>query len=200
MKKKIVLVMTLAMVLSSSVVFAEEANDPMAVTLISGPEEEGAEVASLDDVKLGKEIEIDGFGNITFTSFETLDSVYINGYWLGEGNSSGTEADFACLYADILNTNKKDRDYLSDVNVTVIYDEDYVYGGWAYQRDYDYEKEQGDTIFFGQGEDHAFAISPMYTGHYVFGATLPNAVINGKKELKIEINVDGNEMTYYVRR
>ena len=196
MKKRIALVLTIAMILPTCISFAEEADDPMAVTLISGPEEEeSSEPVSLDDVKTDKEIEIDGFGTITFTAFEFRDrDIYLqgnNGGWI----SSGEEADYACLYCDIVNTNTKDKDYLANVEVKAIYDEQYEYAGWGYQID----RDKGDD-WIEHEHELAFSISPMYTGHYVFGATLPNAVINGNKELKIVMKIDGNEMTYYVRK
>ena len=196
MKKRIAIAMILSMILPTCVAFAGDANDPMAVTLISGPEEEEAEQVSLDDVQTDKEIEIEGFGNITFTSFN-----YVNSNRLYNPDDtwakSGEEADFACLYYDILNTNVKDKDYLANVEVKAIYADDYEYGGWCFQIDYDWHR---DYWVGHENENHAFSISPMYSGHYVAGVTLPNAVINGKGELKMIITIDGNEMTYYIRK
>lgn len=45
-----------------------------------------------------------------------------------------------------------------------------------------------------------FAAGPMYTGHYAFGCTLPNAVVNSKKPLRMVITIDGNELTYNIRK
>ena len=193
MRKALIFIST-CVVLTSCTVWGE-ASDPMAVTLIAGPEEE-VESVSLDDVKTGKEIEIDGFGDITFTRYEVQDSL---GYKITGGGSieSGAEAEFACLYYDILNTTTKDQDYLADIEVTAIYDEDYIYGGWAFEFNYDYNP---DRVISRDMDDYYFCISPLYEGHYMLGATLPNAVINGNKELKLIIKMGGNEMTYYVKR
>ena len=194
MRKRVAFVLTVAMVLPTCIAFAGDVDDPMAVTLISGPEEEEAEPVSLDDVKTGKEIEIDGFGNITFTKFEYLDEVQLNSRY--NYTHSGEEADYACLYADILNTKTKPSDYLADVEVKMIFNEDYEYAGWSYQIDYDYSN---DTFLSTDNEDYN-SIDPMYTGHYVFGATVPNAVVNSKEELKMMIKIGGNEMTYFIRK
>ena len=195
MKKRLVFVLTIAMVLPASMAFAGEANDPMAVTLISGPEEEEAEPVSLDDVKTDKEIEIDGFGNITFTKFEYLDDAIID-KTAGYKTKSGEEAEYACLYADILNTKTRTTDYLADVEVKAIYDDVYEYGGWAYM----INRDVRDDAFLSSDDKHAYSVDPMYTGHYVFGVTLPNAVVNGKEELKMVVKVGGNEMTYFIRK
>ena len=45
-----------------------------------------------------------------------------------------------------------------------------------------------------------FEIDPMYSGHYVFGCTLPNAVVNSEKPLRMVITIDGNELTYNIRK
>lgn len=199
MKKELVVVtmaMAMTMATSTSSVFADESGDPMAVTLIAGPEEEEAEPVSLDDVKLGKEFKIEGFGNLTFTDYQVLDSVRYktSGGW--NTYESGEEADYVNLFADVLNTNVKPKDYLSDVDVKAIYDDTYEYAGWAYQINYDGDK----NTYLPHENDFFFSINPMYTGHYVYGATLPNAVINGKEELRLELKIDGNEMTYYIRK
>ena len=45
------------------------------------------------------------------------------------------------------------------------------------------------------------AVDVMYTGTYAFGCTLPNYVIEDKKSpLRIEISMDGNELTYHIRK
>ena len=163
MWKRVALVLMVAMVLPTCIAFAGDADDPMAVTLISGPEEEEAETVSLDDVKTDKEIEIEGFGNVTFTGFEFRNKdIYIhskNGGWM----NSGEEADYACLYCDILNTNTKNKDYLANAEITAVYDDQYEYAGWCYQINYDDDKNE----WYDHENDGAFTIAPMYTGHYV---------------------------------
>ena len=44
-------------------------------------------------------------------------------------------------------------------------------------------------------------VDVMYTGTYASGCTLPNYVIEDKKSpLRIEISMDGNELTYHIRK
>ena len=42
-------------------------------------------------------------------------------------------------------------------------------------------------------------IDMVYTGHYVFGCTLPTAVVNGSEPLSMVIDLGGNELTYNIR-
>ena len=37
-------------------------------------------------------------------------------------------------------------------------------------------------------------------GHYAFGCTLPNSVVKSKKPLSMVININGNEITYNIRK
>ena len=161
-------------------------------------------------------LNIDGWGIFTLTSFEVQDA-------LGNDRAghtsvcdaskdfyvSGQEADYAVLYADILNTQLKDKNYLESVSVKAVYDDVYEYAGWAYQRDdnnttynsYSLEVDRGKQNYrWGINAADQFAISPMYEGHDIFGCTLPNAVIHGKKPLKLIITIDGNEITCNIRQ
>ena len=45
-----------------------------------------------------------------------------------------------------------------------------------------------------------FPVGPMYTGHYFFGCTLPNAIVNGKAPLRMIISLDGLELTFNIRK
>ena len=42
--------------------------------------------------------------------------------------------------------------------------------------------------------------SMMYTCHIVFGCTLPNAVVQGKEPLRMEIKLGDNDLTYHIRK
>ena len=63
MKKRMAFALTIAMVLLTFTAFMVAADD-LGVTMIAGPEEESAETVSLEDVQIGQEIEIEGFGII----------------------------------------------------------------------------------------------------------------------------------------
>ena len=97
---------------------------------------------------------------------------------------------------------------MKEVSVKAIYDDVYEYGGWAYQRNYnngvgnaklEVDKQKQNSRWVINAADQ-FAISPMYEGHFIFGCTLPNAVINSKKPLRLVITIDGNEITYNIRK
>lgn len=211
MKKILSVLLVLSMLLFASAALAEG----MGVQVIGGPETE-SEPVSLDDLKLETEAEIDGWGILTLTSYEVQNFLgyYRSGrtdvydadddyYW------SGNEAEYAVLYADILNTQLKDKNYLENATVKAIYDDTYEYAGWVYQRNYnndtyayyslEVDRSKQNTRWAINAADQ-FAINPMYEGHYIFGCTLPNAVIEGNKPLKLIITIDGNEITYNIRK
>ena len=213
MKKILSMLLVLMMLLTTSAALA----DGMGVQVIGGPETETAPV-SLDDIKLNEEVDIEGWGKLVLTACEVQDGlgyyqagstkvyVYTNGYdyyW------SGQEAEFIIVYADILNTQLKDKNYMEDVSVKAIYDDIYEYAGWTYQRNYNNKCNDGATIDADKknqntrwaiNEADQFAIAPMYEGHYIYGCTLPNAVVNSKKPLRLVITIDGNELTYNIRK
>lgn len=198
MKKMISLILAMGMLLTfSATVFAAD----MGVDIISAPETE-SDTVNLDDLKLNSEAEIDGWGTLKLTSFNYEDELkrYVKGYnnWLDDPYESGNEADYAILRMDITNTTFKDKDYLSSVTVRVVYDDAYEFGGWAYQSNFDNYGDYNQTAAIDSADQ--FAIAPMYVGHYIFGCTLPNAVVNSKKPLSMIIIIDGNELTYNIRK
>lgn len=216
MKKILSMLLVLMMLLSAAVALAE---DGMGVQVIGGPETETEQV-SLDDIKLNAEIEIEGYATITPTSFAFQDGLgayeagqnrpglpgarYYDYYW------SRTEAEYAILFMDMLNITAKPQDYLANCEVKVVYDDSFEYAGWYYQRNYDnltndwcYELDADkdhQNINWAINAADQFAIDPMYQGHYIFGCTLPNAVVNSKKPLRLVITIDGNELTYNIRK
>lgn len=151
--------------------------------------------------------------------------VYINSdkyYYLKNARwkDSGTSADFAIFSADIVNLQKGEAAFLKDASVKVIFDDEYEFAGWVRQTNYDYYTQVyayygdyhvghdgshgGENVHF----ENALMLSPseeetvpmMYTGHYFFGCTLPNEVINSNAPLRMEINLGGNELTYVIRK
>lgn len=209
MKKILSMILALMMLLTASAALAEG----MGVQVIGGPETE-TEPVSLDDFKLGAETEIDGWGILSADTFIIEEGFCV--YKQGRDNycdeyRAGNDAEFAIFYMNIVNTTTKEKNYLSDCAVKVVYDDLYEYGGWFYQLNYDndtwkrtdepwttYSGKQ--NFMYGINEADVFSIKPMYEGHYVFGCTLPNAVIEGKAPLKMIITIDGNEITYNIRK
>ena len=212
MKKILSMILALMMLLTASAALAEG----MGVQVIGGPTTT-TEPVSLDDFKLNVEAEIEGYGLLFATEFAFADHLgyYRQGYTEPSWNSgkwcyrSGNEADYAILRMDITNTVTMPKDFLASCEVKVIYDDLYEYAGWFYQVNYN-NKTYNDSDY---GEDNKkqnvrwvinsadnFPIDPMYQGHYVLGCTLPNAVVNSKEPLKMIITIDGNEITYNIRK
>ena len=207
--KKMVFVLAMLFVVTSA--FAE-----MGVQVIGGPETV-SEPVSLDDLKVNEEVEIPGWGKILISNVEIQDKLGHygagrKGVYTMDGAGyydSGKDAEFLVLYIDILNTALTDKNYLENATIKVVYDDVYEYGGWAYQRNYnndtgtyyeiDADKDRQNTRWAINASDN-FVVSPMYQGHYLFGCTLPNAVIDSKAPLRMEINLDGNEITYNIRK
>jgi len=195
MKKIFSLLLVLSLLVSVSAALAED----MEVHIIGGPELEN-EPVHIDDLKMNTENEISGWGILTATDFEVTDeySYYLKG-WTSRTDTkkAGADADYVILYVDIINTQLVNVDFLSEVAVKAVYDGVYEYEGWYRQRNLN-----NTNLPKKKGINPAdnFAIEPMYTGHYMFGCTLPNAVINGKKSLRLIITIDGNEITYNIRK
>lgn len=210
MKRITTLIIALMLMVIQFGAFAE-----MGVQVIGGPDVD-AEPVSLDDLKLNIEADIPGFCTLVATSYEVVDAL---GYYR-EGQItvkdkdddfyvSGNDADFAILRIDITNTGFTANDFLKDASVTVFFDEDYQYGGWFYQYNYDnysYHYDWTDHANWHQNTEWVinskdqFAIGPMYQGHYCFGCTLPNAVLQSKKPLRMVITLGENEITYNIRK
>ena len=193
MLKRVLCVLLAATLLLSMTAFGAD----LGVQLISGPEEEeDVEPVSLDDVKLGKEMEIDNYGIVIFNSFDFGNS--IGRYGMGGHFDSGVEAEYGILKIDITNTSKQPKDFLQNISVKVVYDDEYEYSGFAYQ--YDYNKSKESILYSSNSSNNYFAIDPMYIGHYLFGCTLPNTVVESKKPLRMEISIDENDFTYHIRK
>ena len=213
MKRLVLLLLILIFMVCS--VFAD---DSMGVKMISNNSKSSSTV-SLDDLQLNVDVTIDGYGILKATSFEFFD--WLGYYNEGQTNfksngrhTTGLEADFAMLRIDITNRMTKPKDFLENVKVKVIFEDFYEYEGWY--RQFNYDNGYGDdwgTGFFDSAIDRnkqntkwvinkkdQFQIKPMYTGHYVFGCTLPNAIIESKGPLRMEITMDGNVITYNIRK
>ena len=209
MKRILSMLIVLTMLLGCSVAMAE-----MGVQVIGGPDTE-TEPVSLDDIKLNEGATIDGYAIFTATAYTVQDNLgyYKQGKTKPDGDwwyRSGKEAEYVILRVDLTTLATREKLFLENAEVKVVYDDTYEYAGWAYQLNYDngtsdwsggygtYNKIQ-NTEFVIDAADN-FAIGPMYAGHYFFGCTLPNAVIEGKAPLRMVINLDGNEITYNVRK
>lgn len=208
----------LSMLLVLSMLLGCAAAAEMGVQVIGGIGVD-TEPVSLDDIKLNAAVSIDGYAEILLTEFSYKD---ILGFYKQGKNemdpysdwyyASGEDAEFAVLRADLTNLATMDKQFLENCEVRVVFDNTYEYGGWCYQYNYDNKTDSwmvNDPYGSLRGiqnkecvihKDDVFAIGPMYTGHYAFGCTLPNAVVNSKKPLRMVITIDGNELTYNIRK
>lgn len=208
MKKYFVMMLAVMLVFASVSAMAMD----MGVQVIGGSFE--SQTVSLDDMQLETAAEIEGWGTITLTEckFEDLLHQYKQGKTTVEGNwnrfESGVEADYLILKANILNTTNASKDYLKDCTVKVVFNDDAEFAGWSWQynwdnktKDYDWDELNGiqNKEFVIDATDQ-FDINGWYEGHYCFGCTLPNAVVNGTAPLRMEITIGGNELTYNIRK
>lgn len=189
MKKFLSLVLSFALLTTLSFACAES-NDPFGIQIIAGPEEE-SEPVSLDDIKLGADIDIPGYGTIKPISSEWVNIVNFNNY---TSRVSGVEAEYLVLRFDITNLSGESRNYMDNFSMKVVYDDSYEYAGWILE--YDYNRDENRTLPDGQ----YLTIDPFYVGHYLTGCTLPNYVMDSKAPLRMEISIDGNELTYNIRK
>ena len=207
MKKTLVsLLMVIAITLS-----CYAADNSMGIQMIGGPGVDTTPV-SLDNMKVGETVTIDGYGRITITEVGTID--IIDYYQQGKRNigdwgndnrrreNSGVEAEFYIVKMDIVNLSLQPTNFLKNCTVVATYDDVYKFGGWCHQFNWNntfgYGTDTNKKAYIDDADQ--FEISPMYAGHYIFGVTLPNAVIEADEPLSIVINIGGNELTYVVRK
>ena len=124
-------------------------------------------------------------------------------YW----NESGELAEFAWLTMDLVNLQKTDIAYFDQIQVKAVFDDEYEFGGWVRQMNYNYNQ-----FVYRRYYDKPYApiavldpeneetVGMLYTGSFVIGCTLPNQVIEGKEPLRLEITLGGNDLTYHIRK
>lgn len=185
--KKALLFVICAVFVSFNSVFAQN----LEIQIINAPDAQSAG-CKLNDLKIGSEVNIEGFGLLKLTEFAFWDDLYVGNC---DSKESGVEADYAVLNFNITNLNYSAKNYLENISVKVIYDNFYEFGGWAFQKNIN-NNHSFQTI----NSSENFAIAPFYQGHYKVGATLPNYVIQSKKPLKIVVIIDDIEFTYNIRK
>lgn len=240
MKKLLLWVLALALLTASLVpAMAED----LGVQVIGG--EVAATAISLDDMQLGETYRIDGYADVIPMSFDYYDCfaqyhldfpgdnspdhswdnnsafvlyddgnyVYRNASWM----DSSVDAEFAYLQLDLTNLQKTPVNFMKEMSVKVVYEDEYEYNGWVRQMDYNtktplYRKaHDGDYPVIELSGDlnmSCFALDPaneipidmVYTGHYIVGCTLPNQVVNGDGPLRMEIKLGDSDLTFHIRK
>lgn len=204
-----------------------------------GAQPKPVEPIRFDDVTFNKAYKIDGYATVTLLGFKfvnmfaqwedgrvekakrvpTENNVLCEkpktnramGWWNDRCNfrGSGNEAEFAWLKADVQNLQKIGANFMNDISIKVIYDDEYEYNGWVRQFNYDYSKTEiyryKDTTPIGWpvclSPADEMPIDPMYKGHYAFGCTLPNFIVEDRKSpLRMVIKLGENELTYNIRK
>ena len=120
---------------------------------------------------------------------------------------SGNEAEFAWLKVDVINFQKAPANFVKDITIKVIFNDEYEYDGWVRQFNYNYSKSEiyrhQDTTVIGWpvclSPVDEMQIDPIYEGHYAFGCTLPNYVVENAAPLRMIINMGGHKLTYNIR-
>lgn len=193
------MVLAVAMLGVSVTVYADTQN--LGVISLNGNEEVETETVELDDMKLDETVSVAGFGDITAVSFDFLDKFrsYTDASYWDAGyhvtNRAGDQEKYMVLKVKVLNTTTDAEKYLKeDCSVKVVYDDTYEYQGWFFQS---FDDENPYAI--DKPGDAAF-IDPLYYGYYMFGCTVPNTVAEGNAPLRMEIEFDGNEITYNVQK
>ena len=197
MKKLVALILILTVL--TAVAQAAE----LGVQLITPETNMTAETVSLDDIKLNASVSVYGFGSIMPTAYSVQNNLvkYRKGSNSTDTINSGHEADFVILKMDITNTTATPKNYLADAEVKVVFDDTFEFIGWCYQ--YNWDRSNGDTKYSSNyvlSTEDNFNINPWYMGHFCFGCTLPNTVIESKAPLRLEIKIGGNEITYNIRK
>lgn len=225
MKKFFVLAVIVALFASMAVASAED----LGVQVI-GEENGFSQAVSLDDLKLEQVYSIDDYAKIKPVVWQFRDFFYQysedhvgdhsdggkqgnNPYSYSWGGNryyykyidimrSGVNAEFAWLEIDFTNKAKSDVNFADNVEVKVVYDDEYEFAGWVRSQNYDYDtnNKDGELIRAAIPLKNTEMTSMMYTVHMVFGCTLPNAVVEDKAPLRMEILIDGNELTYNIRK
>ncbi|MDR0928511.1 MAG: hypothetical protein LBM74_02230 [Oscillospiraceae bacterium] len=174
-----------------------------------------ARPASLEDMQDGVPIAIPGYGDVMVICSLTYDTISTREYIGGVGATgytlqpktyrSGVDADYATLFIRIVNMQRAAYDYLPDItDIMFTYDTSYSFIGWAYQAEASPFAELpgvGDMRFYRVWEgDHRKPIEMLYTGYYLIGATLPNMVFETTAPLSVTFKLNGNEVTYHIRK
>lgn len=189
MKKIVAFVLALVMLASVSVVsYASDTG----IQMIGGPTVAGNEESvDLDNFKVGQVACIDGLGDVEFISAEWIDA-FSAPEWTGNYYKSGDEAEYLRLTIRILNTNKKEKNYLTMINdVLCEYGDGYVFKGWVRQKNKDADNAQ----VYDKAET-SYDISPLYAGRYVICVTMPNLCVNSDEPLSVSFKIGSSEFTY----
>lgn len=187
MKKLISFFMALLMIMSMASAMAE------GVVILNSPQQQiDVEPVDLSDVKLGQEIDIEGYGVIKVVSCEWVDYVT---YSYSRRWQSGDEAQYLLMVVEILNTQYVNASFIDNTSVMAAFGNGYEFGGWKRQ----YESLTSDRVF--ENENSKYEIAPLYKGKYAFMVTLPNFVVESREPLSITVQLtDEIVLTYNFRK
>ncbi len=182
--KKVLLFVVLVILLTAGSVIAQNRYPDCGLWEYPG-------VYCIDNVKIGREYRIDGWGIIKIIKKNQGDS-YFNreGYQCNIFYDGSERADELGLYVDITNLSYTAVNYSDIAEVKFIYDHGYEINGY-WQQVY----EGGGCMSILNTED----IEPYYKGHYWFGAKIPDHIVKDRKPLRMEVTLGDIVFIYHFR-
>lgn len=127
---------------------------------------------------------------------------------------SGFHAQFAWLQLDIISLQMQPVDYLQNVTVEIVYDNEFRIEGTARQINYEYIVRAYEDYSIWRHDNseprpNLVTLNPanpelidfLYTGTYAFYVTVPTRAIEDESSpLRMEITIGGHELTYIIRK
>lgn len=138
------------------------------------------------------------------------DSDGVNYYQNIRWMRSRSNTQFALFQVDLVNLHKDAYTFMGEVKVVYVFDNQYEYVGWV--RQYDTDAHCNNYVYTSSSKSTKTTYYPYIqpadelpidmvgTGHYIFGCTLPNAVVEGEEPLRVEITLGEHFIVYYIRK
>ena len=160
----------------------------------------------LNDIKTNEEYTIENWGIINVSAIDHWDE-----YWNSKGYRSANyegviESDSIVLTLNITNNTFEPKNYLENVSVKIIYNNQYEITGWWHQLKADYEyvydfwTYEQKQVYKYIPESNCMKIDPFYQGYYRFGVTVPDYLIKDNKPLYLEVTLGDVTMIYFIRK
>ena len=193
----VLLLLSMIVTLSLGTAGAEDAG----IVLISAPESNKAEPATLDDVKLKSEIKIPGYATFTALACQTVNAFeyYLYNDWSSVRTSdSGVEAEYIIFDIAVKNITTAEIDFRNEIkDIRLSFENDdgtYVFGGTARQYNYNKSKTVVGNV------DTGFSIQPLYYGYYQIRFTIPNTVVTEQGPITITFKLGENDVIFNYRK
>ena len=160
----------------------------------------------LYDIKTGNEYTIDNWGIINVAEATEWDEYWNSKGYRSPGYDGVIESDSIVLTLNITNNTYVPKNYLENVSVKIVYNNQYEITGWwhqlkaSYEYVYDLWTYEEQLVYKYLSESDCMKIDPFYQGYYRFGATVPDYIIKDNKPLYLEVTLGDVIMTYFIRK